>query len=216
MDTNRTYTLTELAEEFGLTERTARYYIEKVLPPHHKKGRGKVARYGQDTWNCFAFIRMVRERYGFGPSQIGPVLADIAQETVDRVVNGEEELAVMGVVPPAPKTAPMRRQHGMPRASMRAMQYSKREMPSQELSFRVDCGPAMSRAAPEPPAVAADEEGDADALFEEAAPEAAEEGGWQTLFADEQLRIQHNGPMKLSHLQEEQVRVAAWLIKEAL
>ena len=48
MNENHSYTLAELAEETGLTGRTVRYYIEQVLPPHHKQGRGKLARYGQD------------------------------------------------------------------------------------------------------------------------------------------------------------------------
>ena len=38
-----------LAADFDLTPRTARHYIENVLPAHHKTGRGKLARYGQDT-----------------------------------------------------------------------------------------------------------------------------------------------------------------------
>ena len=44
MNNDHTYTLAALAEKTGLTERTVRYYIEKVLPPHHKQGRGKLAR----------------------------------------------------------------------------------------------------------------------------------------------------------------------------
>ena len=64
MTEENTYTLEDLARDFDLTARTARHYIANVLPPHHKKGRGKLARYGQDTWNCFAFIQKVREQAG--------------------------------------------------------------------------------------------------------------------------------------------------------
>ena len=64
MNKDHTYTLAELAEETGLTERTVRYYIERVLPPHHKQGRGKLARYGQDTLNCIRFILLVQGRPG--------------------------------------------------------------------------------------------------------------------------------------------------------
>ena len=55
-----TYTLEELAEAFDLTPRNARHWIEKILPPHHKKGRGSLARYGRDTFNCFAFVQRAR------------------------------------------------------------------------------------------------------------------------------------------------------------
>ena len=69
MDKADSYTLEELAADFDLTPRTARHYIENVLPPHHKTGRGKLARYGQDTWNCFAFIQKVRQQSGFTAAQ---------------------------------------------------------------------------------------------------------------------------------------------------
>ena len=84
MNEDQTYTLAELADKCGLTERTARYYIENVLPSHHKKGRGKLAQYGQDTYNCFQFIQQAKKRYGFRPGQIQGVLASIGQETIDR------------------------------------------------------------------------------------------------------------------------------------
>ena len=72
-----TSTLEDLAEAFGLTPRTARHYIEKVLPPHHKQGRGKLARYGQDTWNCFAFIQKVRAQAGVTMAYLTEVLASL-------------------------------------------------------------------------------------------------------------------------------------------
>ena len=103
MNNDHTYTLAALAEKTGLTERTVRYYIEKVLPPHHKQGRGKLARYSQDTLNSIRFIVLVGERYGFKPGQAKGVLADVPQETIDRVVRGEEELAVMTVPSASPE-----------------------------------------------------------------------------------------------------------------
>jgi DNA-binding transcriptional MerR regulator len=88
------YTLEELANQFGLTPRTARHYIGNVLPPHHKKGRGKLARYGQDTWNCFAFVKIAREEK-LTAAQISTVLAELSQEQIDRVAQGQEELAIV-------------------------------------------------------------------------------------------------------------------------
>ena len=78
MDKPKSYTLEELAADFDLTPRTARHYIENVLPPHHKTGRGKLARYGQDTWNCFAFIKKARDK-DLSLAQISGVLADLRQ-----------------------------------------------------------------------------------------------------------------------------------------
>jgi len=83
------YTLEQLAEDFELTPRTARHYVENVLPGHHKKGRGKLARYGQDTWNCFAFIQKARVEK-LTTAQIAGVLADLDQAQIDRVAEGME------------------------------------------------------------------------------------------------------------------------------
>ena len=92
MNTDQTYTLEEIAREFGLTPRTARHYIENVLPPHHKTGRGKLARYGQDTWNCFAFIQKARAEEKLTSAQISRVFADLNQEEINRVADGLEDL----------------------------------------------------------------------------------------------------------------------------
>jgi DNA-binding transcriptional MerR regulator len=88
------YTLEELANHFGLTLRTARHYIGNVLPPHHKKGRGKLARYGQDTWNCFTFVQKAREER-LTAAQISRVLGELSQEQIDRVAQGQEQLAIV-------------------------------------------------------------------------------------------------------------------------
>lgn len=89
-----TYSLEELAEEFGLTPRTARHYISSMLPPQHKTGRGRRARYGQDTWNCFAFIRRARQG-GLTMTQIAGQLASLGQPRIQRVARGIEELAIV-------------------------------------------------------------------------------------------------------------------------
>jgi hypothetical protein len=187
MNTQHSYTLAELAADFGLTERTARYYIEKVLPPHHRQGRGRVARYGQGTWNCFVFIRLLRKQYGFGPGQARGILRGISQPTVDRVVAGDEELAIMGV--PVDAGAPGK--------------YPLDSEPATPLRKAGHAG----QTSPAAPAAG------------EAAPPAAghaPEDAWQMLYSDGRLRIQSSGSLDLTHLQEEQVRVAAWLIREAL
>jgi DNA-binding transcriptional MerR regulator len=249
MENSHTYTLAELAGAFGLTERTARYYIEKVLPPHHKKGRGKVARYGQDTWNCFQFIMLVRERYGFGPSQVSGLLADIEQSTIDRVVRGEEELAVMSV-PFASELSAGQAHSELPPASQRATRFRPRQRRKarskqqsvQNIAYSLEKDSFLSEAAVSLE-ISADEAGAAVEFedsaenvetafeFEDSVEEveaainfegSAEEtepvpaGDWQTLYADEELLIQSHQKKPLTHLQQEQIRTAAWVIKEVL
>ena len=210
MNKDYTYTLAELAEETGLTERTVRYYIERVLPPHHKQGRGKLARYGQDTLNCIRFILLVRERYGFKPGQARGVLADVPQETIDRVVRGEEELAVM-TVPSAPVSSNRMKASRMPRASSRMAKYMETENLShqteQPIQDRLDVliDAEVSESKPEQD------------LFESAAYSIDEAvNPWQTVFADGQVRVQCRGGRKLTSHQMEQIEAAARLIELAL
>jgi DNA-binding transcriptional MerR regulator len=92
-DTPR-FSLQELADAFGLTARTARHYIQNILPPDHKTGRGRQARYGQDTWNCFAFLRKARQD-GLSLSQVTALLVELEQPAIDRVVRGEEDLCIV-------------------------------------------------------------------------------------------------------------------------
>lgn len=95
------YTLEELAEAFGLTARTARHYIEHVLPPHHKTGRGKRARYSEDTRICFAFIRQARaDKLTLG--QISQLLAEFSPAQIEKVARGQEELAIVAAERPEP------------------------------------------------------------------------------------------------------------------
>ena len=210
MNEDQTYTLAELAEETGLTERTVRYYIEQVLPPHHKQGRGKLARYGQDTLNCIRFILLVRERYGLKPGQAKGVLADVPQETIDRVVRGEEELAVMSVPSVSAKMS-IERVSSMPRSSARGAKYMTSEEPSfkptqlpkESVDSLFDAEMDMSDSEPEINELAAF------SIAESADP-------WQTIFADAQVRIQCRGRHKLTSYQEEQIEIAARLIELAL
>lgn len=94
-------TLEELAEAFGLTARTARHYIEHVLPPHHKTGRGKRARYAEDTRLCFAFIRQARADK-LTLAQISRLLAELSTAQIAKVAHGQEELSIVPAERPEP------------------------------------------------------------------------------------------------------------------
>ncbi|NNK97407.1 MAG: MerR family transcriptional regulator [Xanthomonadales bacterium] len=210
MNKDHTYTLAELAEETGLTGRTVRYYIEQVLPPHHKQGRGKLARYGQDTLNCIRFILLVGERYGFKPGQAKGVLADVPQETIDRVVRGEEELAVM-TVPSAPVRSRRVKASRMPRAKSRMAKYMEAESQSHEtarpiqdrLDVLVDAEMFEAKLEQEVNEPAAHSESESAAH-------------WRTIFADGQVRVQCRGERRLTSHQREQIEAAARLIELAL
>ena len=210
MNENHSYTLVELAEETGLTGRTVRYYIEQVLPPHHKQGRGKLARYGQDTLNSIRFIVLVGERYGFKPGQAKGVLARVSQETVDRVVRGEEELAVMTVPMDTANTLP-------PRASslLRSSARMTKDQTSRQHSLKT-ARPMEDRM----DLLAEAEMFEADSGMEDnefAAYSIKERiDPWRTVFSDDRLRIQCRGTRKLTPHQEEQIETAAHLIKLAL
>ena len=95
------YTLEDLADAFGLTPRTARHYVEKILPPGHRTGRGRRARYGQDTWNCFAFIRRAR-RDGLSLAQIAGLLNELDPARIDRLARGFETLSIVPVAADEP------------------------------------------------------------------------------------------------------------------
>ena len=209
MNEINTYTLAELAGKTGLTERTVRYYIEQVLPPHHKQGRGKLARYGEDTLNCIRFILLVKKRYGFKPGQAKGVLADVPQETIDRVLRGEEELAVM-TVPSAPHVMESRRVGRMRSASERLEKYGEVE-PLSRLSTESIMDVRESRADLKSFKKLSQLKG----LF---SPESHSEpvGPWQTIFTDEQIRIQCRSKHKLTEHQEEQIKAAAKLIELTL
>jgi len=194
------YTLEELACAFGLTPRTARHYIENVLPAHHKKGRGKLARYGQDTRNCFAFIQKAREE-GLTSAQISGVLADLGQEQIDRVAEGLEELTI--VPTSLIETPRVRSSHRMASASRRMSNVAEGKSP-----FRIQ-EMMMSESSSEYP------EELPDALFDAAGIDKQESAPrWQVLYSDDELQITHQGDA--SGEQREQVRLAAGLIKRIL
>ena len=197
MDKPNTYTLEELAADFDLTPRTARHYIENVLPPHHKTGRGKLARYGQDTWNCFSFIQKVRRESRFTAAHITDVLATLDQEQIDRVAEGREDLRV--VTSPSP-SASMRHslKHDLPRASQRAA--SRHTVQQSRPDF------AMSAESP----VSESREFFQDSLDQEAETSPA----WKKLYADNQLRITFKG--EANREQREQLDLVAKLIKKIL
>ena len=200
MNEPNTHTLEELAEAFDLTPRTTRHYIENVLPPHHKTGRGKLARYGRDTWNCFAFIRRVRQDAKLSTAQLSDVLARLDQDQIDRVAEGREELAIYV----APGFATSMKQHperNLRSASMRARarsvvrdsepKYSiKSEMPRDRLSKLFESVEA------------------------EDMMEMNENPSWQELYTDDRLRISYQG--EVSREKREQVELAAELIKKIL
>jgi DNA-binding transcriptional MerR regulator len=181
------FTLEELAEAFGLTPRNARYWIENILPPHHKKGRGKVARYGRDTWNCFAFVKKAREEK-LTSEQIGRILRELDQAQIDRIAEGAEELAVVSML-----SAPLIRERinapPMPAASRRARNYLS------EPDAMLD--PVAPRQ---------------EAMFSRSFD--SERPAWRTLYSDDELQIRHRG--KAGRSQREQVKKAAELIKSIL
>jgi DNA-binding transcriptional MerR regulator len=200
MNESNTYTLEELAKAFGLTPRTTRHYIENVLPPHHKTGRGKLARYSRDTWNCFAFIQRVRQDAKLSSAQLSDVLARLDQDQIDRVAEGREELAIY-VAPDLSASMKRRSARSLPRASMRAA--SSYALHEPEVDYEM--APEMPR----------DELG---AFFESSEPsdirEMSESPSWQDIYTDDRLRISYQG--EVSSEKREQVELAAELINKIL
>lgn len=185
------YTLEELAEDFDLTPRTARHYIENVLPAHHKKGRGKLAHYDQDTWNCFAFIQKARAEK-LTTAQISGVLANLGQAQIDRVAQGQEELMIV----PTPSIE-----------SRGVFSADRVASPSRRMSRML----AEDAPPPEPSAMMSMAPPDFEAeLFSE--PQSAPR--WQVLYSDDELQITHQGDASAE--QREQVRLAAKLVKRIL
>jgi DNA-binding transcriptional MerR regulator len=200
MNESNTYTLEELAEAFGLTPRTTRHYIENILPPHHKTGRGKLARYGRDTWNCFAFIQRVRQDAKLSSAQLSDVLARLDQDQIDRVAEGREELAIY-VAPGFPASTKQRPERSLPNASIRA----------RARSVMRDSEPKYSMQSEMPPDRLSE-------LFEHAETEEmmemSENPSWQDLYTDDRLRISYQG--EVSSEKREQLELAAELINKIL
>ena len=192
-----TYTLEDLAADFDLTPRTARHYIENVLPAHHKTGRGKLARYGQETWNCFSFIQRVRRESGFTAAQISDVLATLDQAQIDRVAEGREEMRIV-TSPSLPASKLHSLKHDLPRASQRAAMRSPLEDSQPDMTFSSE-SPVMENS--ELFQYSLDQD-------EEALP------SWKTLYDDDQLRITFKG--EANREQREQVGLAVKLISKIL
>ncbi len=133
-------------------------------------------------------------------------MARVQQETIDRVVSGEEELAVMTVPSVATK---MRMQSTRPLVSassrvenFKSLQSKRSESEGRILEsadFLLDEELAMPDSAPE---------------FEERAAFLRQEpeDPWHTIFETHKIRIQTLGARGLSNHQEEQVEAAARLI----
>jgi DNA-binding transcriptional MerR regulator len=200
MNEPSTYTLEEIARDFDLTPRTTRHYIENVLPPHHKTGRGKLARYGRDTWNCFAFIQRVRQDAKLSAAQLSDVLARLDQDQIDRVAEGKEELAIY-VAPGFPASTKQRPEHSLPSASLRARARSVVRNSAPKYSIKSEMPPDRLSE-----------------LFEsveaEDMIEMSENPSWQDLYTDDRLRISYQG--EVSREKREQVELAAELIKKIL
>jgi DNA-binding transcriptional MerR regulator len=192
------YTLEQLAAEFGLTARTARHYLEHLLPPHHKQGRGKRARYGQDTRNCFAFIHRARAEK-LTSAQIARLLRGFSQAQIERVAGGLEQLTF--VPTPAAEPAELASSPCMA-GDFPGLSLADRGEPSlNDVSYLergvtdIAAGPpaggrgfASSRSGPTP--------------------------RWRVLYSDDELQITHHGESTAE--QREQVRLAVALIKRIL
>jgi DNA-binding transcriptional MerR regulator len=199
------YTLEELADEFGLTPRTARHYILNVLPDHHKKGRGRLARYGKDTYDCFALIQRAKAE-GLTTEQISRVLEALDQEQVRRVAEGLEELAI---VPTQTALSSAIRPAGVASVSRGLSDYSPQERSVGRRRDRFADGFFAAEA--ETPYADNSQAGrDREPAIMESPPPPR----WQVLYADDRLQITHRG--SASPEQREQVRLAARLIKGIL
>jgi len=128
-------------------------------------------------------------------------------ETVDRIINGEEELAVMGV-PTMPMQSADWAASELPAASQRATRLRTRDMATPDKLSSM-----MAYSMPEDASLSEPE-----SPFEEFAADAPTEpdGKWHTLFSDEQLHIRYRGDVNLTHFQQEQIEAAAWLIRQAI
>jgi len=197
--TEKTFTLEELAEAFDLTPRTARHYIENLLPEHHKTGRGKVARYGTDTRNCFAFIQRAKQEK-LTNQQIADVLAKISQEQIDRVALGLEELSIVPISPQGDWQPDVMSAEMSP-LSERVFARIRSSRPDESYLVSESWIPNVKSESVNP---------DASARRSESSPPPR----WQVLYSDDTLQITHQG--EADPEQREQVRLAARLIKRIL
>jgi len=216
--TEPTYTLEELAEAFDLTPRTARHYIENILPAHHKKGRGKLARYGHDTWNCFAFIQKARQER-LTSEQMSRVMAELSQDQIDLVAGGLEDLTIvptttglysMDEASPAPMASASRRRGNFMPDDDSPPKSEQLSVFQEELAAKRKAEIARGSKYREPAEVKMSIAPDMD--FSESEPSSGP--SWRVLYSDDKLQITHRG--EADREQREQVRLAARLIKRIL
>jgi len=202
MNNDRTYTLEQLAADFGLTARTARHYLEHLLPPHHRHGRGKRARYGQHTRNCFALIRKAREEK-LTSAQISSLLHAFSQQQIDRVAGGLEELVIV----PRPAAEPIE-VASSPCMAEDFPGFSLADRGGPSLNDVSYLDRAVSDIGAGPPA--------GGRAFASSRPNAipGPTPRWRVLYSDDELQITHQG--QATEEQREHVRLAVALIKRIL
>lgn len=193
-----TYSLEQLAQAFDLTPRTARHHIENLLPPHHKQGRGKQARYGRETRNCFAFIRKARAQK-LTTAQISSLLRALGQEQIDRVAYGVEELAIV------PRLA----EEPVELASSPCM---AGEFPDFSMADRGR--PSLNDISYLERGVSDIAGGPTTARREVSGSRSGPTPRWRVLYFDDELQITHHG--EATPEQREQLRLAVALIKRIL
>ena len=95
LEPDNTFTLQDIADKCQIRKiRTARHYLHEHLPRHHRQGKGKGSRYGDDTLNCFLFLIKLKRETPLTLEQISSVIEKLDQEQIDRVVSGEEPLEI--------------------------------------------------------------------------------------------------------------------------
>jgi len=186
--TKPTYTLEELADAFELTPRNARHWIENILPAHHKQGRGRVAQYGRDTYNCFAFVKRARAE-GLTNAQVARVLSELGQGQIDRIAEGVEELAVMPIL-----SAPLMEESAPPSARSASARARRHLQAEESVSQLMDVRSKASMTV-QP-------------------MKRADKPSWTALYQDDDLQIHCRG--EVDREQREQIRKAAELIRSIL
>lgn len=204
MNQNEIYELDDLARKFGLKPRMARYWIQNILPEHHKTGRGTRAIYGQDTYNCFEFIKKVKQKHKFSNKQIGLILASLTQEEIDRVASGEEDVEVRTI-------SRYPRQSSF--APEMAMARSIRAEPRGWLDEEGDMSSLVEEV--DDDKIFADAGRDSLMSFETplASLRASQDDQWHTIYDDGDVRIQSASDLQLTDKLREQVKSIGRLLR---
>lgn len=93
------YTLSQLSNLYGESERTIRNWIHQgLLPP--ALGKGRASYYDQDHADRLGFLARLRKHTGttLPLSMMREILERLDPEMIHRVATGEEPLAVAGLV----------------------------------------------------------------------------------------------------------------------